>query len=66
MFRLTGLDDIRVFDWIKKKIDKYTCPDVQNEMLDVVSNIKSSLIFKMHYFMQLWLMKQITVHTRSR
>jgi len=37
MLRLRGLDDIRVFDWIKKKSDKYTSPDVQNEMLEVMS-----------------------------
>jgi len=41
------------FDWIKKKSDQYTSPDVQNEMLEVMSNIRSSLIFKMHYFIQL-------------
>jgi len=39
LLRLRGLDDNRVFDWIKRKSDKYISPDVQNEMLEVMSKM---------------------------
>ena len=39
LFKLKGLDDIRLFDWIKRKSDKCTSPDIQNEMLEVMSKV---------------------------
>ena len=39
LLRLRGLDDIRVLDWVKRKSDKYTSPDVQNEMLEIMSKM---------------------------
>ena len=51
---LRGEDDERVATWVQKKTDKYTSPDIQNEMLDVmalkvlrtiVSNIQAAPFF---------------------
>ena len=36
LLRLRGTDDARVLDWIKRKNDKYTSPDIQNEMLEIL------------------------------
>ena len=38
LLRLRGIDDPRVFDWIKRKSSKYTSADIQNEMLMVMSH----------------------------
>ena len=37
LLKLHGEDDPRVFEWLKKKTDKYTSADTQNEMLKVMS-----------------------------
>lgn len=37
LLKLRGLDDHRVFDWLKKKSSKYISSDIQNEMLKVMS-----------------------------
>ena len=37
LFKLRGEDDARVFDWLRKKTDKYTSADMQNEMLKVMA-----------------------------
>jgi len=37
LLKLRGIDDPRVFDWIKRKSNKYTSADIQNEMLMVMS-----------------------------
>ena len=37
LLRLRGIDDLRVFDWMKRKSSKYTSADIQNEMLMVMS-----------------------------
>ena len=34
---LRACDDPRVIDWVKKKANKYTSPDIQNEMLEVMA-----------------------------
>ena len=36
---LRGTDDARVLDWIKRKSDKYTSPDIQNEMLEILGKM---------------------------
>ena len=38
LLKLRGEDDRRILDWIKRKIDKYTAPDVQHEILEVMSH----------------------------
>ena len=35
--RLRGEDDPRLLDWIQRKKDKYTSPEMSNEMLKVMS-----------------------------
>ena len=54
LLRLRGTDDARVLDWIKRKSDKYTSPEVQNEMLEIlgkmvlrriVADIQSALFY---------------------
>lgn len=37
LLKLRGEDDGRVFNWIKKKTDKYTSADMQNEMIRVMA-----------------------------
>ncbi len=37
MLKLRGEDGSRVFQWIKKKTDKYTSGDMQNEMIKVMA-----------------------------
>ena len=38
LLKLRGEDDRRILDWMKKKTDKYTARDVQNEILKVMSH----------------------------
>ena len=38
LFKLHGEDDVRVFDWLRKKTDKYTSADMQNEMIRVMAH----------------------------
>ena len=51
LLRLRGEDDAKIFEWIKKKTDKYTSADMQNETLktmalhilrQIVESIKST------------------------
>ncbi len=35
---LRSEDDERILDWIKKKTDKYTSPQMQNEMVKVMGS----------------------------
>ena len=37
LLKLRGEDDPRIFEWIKKKTDKYTSGEMQNEMMKVMS-----------------------------
>ena len=37
LFKLCGEDDTRVFDWLKRKTDKYTSADMQNEMIKIMA-----------------------------
>ncbi len=37
LLKLRGEDDSRAFQWIKKKTDKYTSGDMQNEMIKVMA-----------------------------
>ena len=39
LLRLRGTDGARVLDWIKRKSDKYTSPEVQNEMLEILGKM---------------------------
>ena len=32
-----GQDDVTINEWLKKKMDKYTSPDIQNELLKIMS-----------------------------
>ena len=48
--KLNGGDDSRVLDWLKRKNKKYTCADVQNEMLqtmarDIAQNIRNIVYY---------------------
>ncbi len=47
LLKLCGEDDSGVFQWIKKKTDKYTSGDMQNEMkvmaLQVLQEVASSI-----------------------
>ncbi len=48
LLKLRGEEDSRVFQWIKKKTDKYTSGDMQNEMtkvmaLQVLQEVASSI-----------------------
>ena len=36
-FLLRGEDDSRVAEWLSKKTDKYTAPDIQNEILKIMA-----------------------------
>lgn len=54
LLKLRGEDDSKILDWIKRKNDKYTCAESQNEMLkimalsilrDVAQNIKNSVFY---------------------
>ena len=37
LLKLRGEDDARVFEWLKRKTDKYTSSDMQNEMMKVMA-----------------------------
>lgn len=37
LLKLRGEDDARVYDWLKKKTDKYTSGEMQNEMMKVMA-----------------------------
>ena len=37
LLKLRGEDDARIFEWLKKKTDKYTSVDIQNEMLKTMA-----------------------------
>ena len=37
LLKLQGEDDAQVFEWLKKKTDKYTSVDMQNEMLKTMA-----------------------------
>ena len=37
LLKLRGEDDPRIFQWLKKKTDKYTSADMQNEMIRVMA-----------------------------
>ena len=37
LLHLRACDDPRVKDWLKKKANKYTSPEIQNEMLEVMA-----------------------------
>ena len=37
LLKLRGEDDTRIFDWLKQKTDKYTSPEMQNEMIRVMA-----------------------------
>ena len=39
LLRLRGTDDARVLDWIKRKSDKYTSPEFQNDMLEILGKM---------------------------
>ncbi len=41
LLKLRSEDDKRIVSWLKKKTDKYTAPDMQNEVLKVMSQIVS-------------------------
>ena len=54
LLTLRGEDDSRMLDWLKRKNEKYTCAEVQNEMLqimalsilrDISQNIKNSVYY---------------------
>ena len=37
LLKLRGKDDAWIFEWLKKKTDKYTSVDIQNEMLKTMA-----------------------------
>ena len=37
LLKLRGQDDLRISGWIAKKTDKYTSPDIQNEILQIMA-----------------------------
>ena len=37
LLQLRGKDDPRIFEWLKKKDNKYTSPVIQNELLQLMS-----------------------------
>lgn len=37
LLQLRGRDDCRIYEWIKKKTNKYTSPVIQNELLSLLS-----------------------------
>ena len=39
LLRLRETDDARVLDWIKRKSDKYTSPEFQNDMLEILGKM---------------------------
>ena len=54
LLMLRGEDDSRMLEWIKRKNEKYTCAEVQNEMLqitalsilwDIAHNIRNSVYY---------------------
>ena len=49
LLKLPGEDDAQIFEWLKKKTDKYTSVDIQNEMLKI---------------MALHMLRQITVNSK--
>ena len=38
LLKLRSEDDKQIVDWMKRKTDKYTAPDIQNEILKVMSH----------------------------
>ena len=37
LMKLSAMDDPRIMDWLKKKSNRYMCPEIQNELLKVMS-----------------------------
>ena len=67
LLMLRGEDDSRMLDWLKRKNEKYTCAEVQNEMLqimalsilrDISQNIKTSVYYS--------IMADETTHVSNR
>ena len=38
LLKLCGEDDSRVLEWLKRKMDKYTSPEMQNEIISIMAN----------------------------
>ena len=38
LFKFLGQDDVTINEWLKKKMDKYTSHDIQNELLKIMSH----------------------------
>ena len=53
LMKLRGEDDSRIGGWLEKKTDKYTSPDMQNEIIktmalrQVIESISSSLFLSL-------------------
>lgn len=54
ILKVRGEDDSRMIEWLKRKNDKYTCGDAQNEMIqimalsilrDIAQNIRNSVFY---------------------
>ena len=54
ILKARGEDDSRIIEWLKRKNDKYTCGDTQNEMIqimalsilrDIAQNIRNSVYY---------------------
>ena len=54
ILKARGEDDSRIIEWLKRKNDKYTCGDAQNEMIqimalsilrDIAQNIRNSVFY---------------------
>ena len=54
ILKFRGEDDSRMIEWLKRKNEKYTCADAQNEMIqimalsilrDVAQNIRNSVFY---------------------
>ena len=53
MKSVRACDDPKIIDWLQKKSNKYTSPDIQNEMLqiialDILRSIAADLLFYNH------------------
>jgi len=52
LLNLRACDDSKLVDWLKKKSDKYTSPDIQNEILQIMAlEILRDIATNLHFLL---------------
>ena len=65
LFKLQAEDDPIVYEWLKKRSNKYTSHEIQNELLKIIA-LNVLLAFTVRRFTALRQMKQMTYPIENR